>query len=66
MYIKIGKKYGLLTVLEEVGKTSHYEHLYKCECECGEVIIRKDSIIQKTIKNGYIPSCGCGRKKLKK
>lgn len=65
MYIEIGKKYGKVTVLEEVGRTPHYEHLYKCVCECGHEFIRKDSVIKYALVRGCVPSCGCGRKKKK-
>jgi hypothetical protein len=52
-----GQKFGLLTVIEEVGKTKHGNTLWKCICSCNNIneritsascLRRKDSI-----------SCGC-------
>lgn len=46
----IGKKFGKLTVLQYIGKST-----YKCQCECGNIKnIRRDSLITKNTL-----SCGC-------
>lgn len=66
MYIEVGKKYGWITVLKDLGVTSHYEHVYRCRCICGKEFTRKDSCIQMSLKRGNTISCGCARKKSKK
>lgn len=54
----IGKKFGMLTVLENGVKSNHNEHIL-CKCDCGT--------IKKTwgghLPRGRIVSCGCKRKK---
>lgn len=54
----IGKKFGKLTVIEEVQKRSKNGHKqYKCICDCGNIkIVRGD-----TLKNGSSRSCGCSQ-----
>jgi hypothetical protein len=54
----IGKKYenGRLTVLQRTEKrSSNKSFLYKCQCECGNIIYARLS----HLKNGNIKSCGC-------
>lgn len=52
----IGKKFGKLTVIEELNTRSKNGHKqYKCQCDCGNIkIVRGD-----TLKNGMSQSCGC-------
>ena len=62
--INVGEKYGMLTILKEVGKpqtkyrdTNRY---FLCKCECGnEKIVR-----QSLLKNGRTKSCGCLNKSI--
>ncbi|GIM32977.1 hypothetical protein [Paraclostridium bifermentans] len=49
----VGKKYGLLTVID--AKREKNKTYYLCRCDCGnEKWIRSDGI-----KNGRVTSCGC-------
>lgn len=57
----IGKKYGMFTVLEKTNERQGGKILYKCQCECGNII--KCNITD--IKNGHKKSCGCLRSKYK-
>lgn len=55
----IGNRYGLLTVLERVGKAGTVQ-LIKCRCDCGnECIVRYPNLTSKTTT-----SCGCIKRKL--
>jgi hypothetical protein len=54
----IGKKYGRLTILEEVERKGKYLKRFKCFCECGEITIA----YQSSLRNGNKKSCGCIRK----
>lgn len=56
-----GKVFGRLTVIEYAGlDESKKRALWKCKCECGEVIItRKDGL-----KTGAVKSCGCLNKEI--
>ncbi len=55
-----GGKYGMLTVLAYMGKDRHYQHIYKCKCDCGKEVIRTE----KTLTNEQaLHSCGCQTKK---
>lgn len=52
----IGKKFGRLTVTEECEeRTKDHRKLYKCQCECGNVIVCQG----KLLRNGHTKSCGC-------
>lgn len=53
--LKVGEVYNLLTVLEfsHKGKAGHY--YYKCQCECGNIIITRGT----SVKKGISKSCGC-------
>ena len=35
---EIGKRYGYLTVIEETDKRYHSTRIYKCRCDCGNII----------------------------
>lgn len=51
----IGQKFGRLTVLEELPERKHNTRVYRCKCDCGNIIdVRKDML-----KNGNTKSCGC-------
>lgn len=55
----IGKRFGMLTVLEKTKETvrhgSTHSPLWKCRCDCGNItLVRLDSLT-----GGNIKSCGC-------
>lgn len=52
-----GKKFGRLTVVEEVGRDVWGKVLYKCKCDCGSSLVAKSSCIYKS----RVKSCGCMR-----
>lgn len=53
----IGKKFGRLTVIEEVTSNIKYRRTWRCKCECGNT---KDIIVTTgDLKNGHTQSCGC-------
>ena len=50
-----GRVIGLLTVIEECGRSKDGQVLWRCRCECGnEVIVRGDHL-----RNEDTTSCGC-------
>jgi hypothetical protein len=51
----IGKRFGLLTVLERVIKEDNNDSYWKCMCECGNTCIVTGS----NLKSGRTVSCGC-------
>ena len=51
----VGKKIGMLTVLERVENNKHQKAVYKCKCDCGNV----KNIVAGDLKSGRIVSCGC-------
>ena len=55
----IGKIFGKLTVLFEVGRSNDGQRTYLCQCECGN----KTIVISGNLKKGNSRSCGCARKK---
>lgn len=51
----IDKRFGLLVVLEDAGKSKHRKTILKCQCDCGNT-----TIVQKTdLCAGKTRSCGC-------
>lgn len=53
-----GKKFGKLTVLSKTDDKKNGSYLYKCKCDCGNVIkVRTDSLT-----GGKVISCGCSKK----
>ncbi len=72
--IENGKKFGLLTILEEsesrffIDKRDGYEkriRRVKCQCDCGNIIYRDYRTLPKQVKRGQISSCGCNNNKPK-
>ena len=54
----VGKKIGMLTVLERVENNKHQKAVYKCKCDCGNV----KNIVAGDLKSGRVVSCGCHAK----
>lgn len=55
MSVKKGRKYGRLTVLENLGKNSRGVEMWECACDCGA--LRKVS--KYNLMSGISKSCGC-------
>lgn len=56
--VKVGDKYGRLTALEPTEKRSCRAIIWKCRCECGNIIETRSTLL----KNGQATSCGCVKK----
>ena len=65
--IKIGDRYGMLTIVREVEPTIRIEGNgainriwnVECLCDCGNKTVMQFSNLKKSIKRGTTPSCGC-------
>lgn len=55
---EIGNKYGRLTVIEQAGSTLDRHALWKCQCDCGNII----KVTGKLLRKGQVQSCGCLQK----
>lgn len=53
-----GKKFGRLTAIECVGKTKRNEAIWKCACDCGNIL----NVRSYPLKSGHTKSCGCLKK----
>lgn len=58
--IKIGDRFGKLTIIEDMGLRPYYNtgknrRWYKCKCECGNIVEGWGN----AIKSGIKSSCGC-------
>jgi hypothetical protein len=51
----IGAVFGRLTVIEQTGRTKWKELLWRCRCECGQVV----TVQGKCLRRGSTRSCGC-------
>ena len=56
--VKPGEKYGRLTVLEPTEKRVCRAIIWKCRCECGNIIETRSTLL----KNGQATNCGCVKK----
>ena len=52
-----GQVFGKLTVIECAGKLDGRRYFWKCQCECGNTVIKEGS----SLRSGNTKSCGCGR-----
>ena len=50
-----GRVIGRLLVIEECGRDSHGEVLWRCRCECGNEVI----VLGSNLRNERTTSCGC-------
>lgn len=50
-----GQKFNKLTAIEKVGMDKNKNALWKCRCDCGNVI----TTTAKSLKSGHKLSCGC-------
>lgn len=55
----LGKRYGLLTVIEETNERKNGHVVWKCQCDCGNI-----SYVTKTNLEHSTKSCGCLKKKI--
>lgn len=55
--LKLGEKYGRLTVIRPAGVDKHNKSLWVCLCDCGETKIVGGG----NLKKGNSKSCGCAR-----
>lgn len=52
----IGRKFGRLTVIEELPERDKYKYkIYKCVCDCGNIVY----VNSNHLKSGNTKSCGC-------
>ena len=53
----VGKRFGNLTVIEKTNKRLYNAVLWKCKCDCGNIVY----IDTGNLTSGNTKSCGCGR-----
>lgn len=51
----VNEKFGRLEVKEFAGKNKHGQLLWKCECECGNIVI----VLGCHLRSKHTASCGC-------
>lgn len=54
----VGQKFGKLTVIEFLGTNDYQKHIYKCQCDCGKIVIVNGN----HLKSKNTQSCGCLKK----
>jgi hypothetical protein len=56
----VGKKFGLLTVIERVlDPKNNHKTIWLCQCDCGNI----HYVERRYLINGHVNSCGCLRRK---
>lgn len=53
-----GTRFGKLTVIENAGRDSSNQEIWKCHCDCGNDCI----VLATRLKSGRKKSCGCLQK----
>ena len=56
--IQVGQRFGKLVTVSPQGRDKHKNHLWLCQCDCGNTIIATQS----HLKNGFVQYCGCSKK----
>lgn len=56
-----GQRFGNLIVIQLMGKDKYYDKIWKCKCDCGNII----SVKQGHLRSGHTTSCGCNKNQLK-
>lgn len=51
----LGQRFGRLTVIKDVGRSSEGTVLWRCQCDCGTKITVRSS----ALKSNHTNSCGC-------
>jgi hypothetical protein len=51
----VGNRFGRLTVVKFIGRSSHRHALWECLCECGNVVL----VANPNLRSGNSKSCGC-------
>lgn len=54
-----GQQFGALLVIENVGKDSRGEMIWRCRCECGKETV----VTGYKLRSGWTKSCGCLQEK---
>lgn len=52
-----GKRYNYLLPIEYIGKDKNNHAIWKCKCECGNIV----SVTATHLKTGHTTSCGCSK-----
>lgn len=52
---EVGKRYGMLTVIERAENDNDRHARYKCICDCGNIVVIRGA----TLRAGRAQSCGC-------
>ena len=52
-----GQRFGRLIVLEDVGRTKSKKVIWRCQCECGNIV----DVVSTQLLSGKTQSCGCLR-----
>ena len=61
--IQIGDKYGYLTIIEKTDERKNKgEIVFKCKCDCGNIVYRSSAMIRQSLVKGCLISCGCKAK----
>ncbi|CAB1242818.1 conserved hypothetical protein [Clostridiaceae bacterium BL-3] len=50
-----GQRFGKLVVLEQAGVDKYQNSLWKCKCDCGNIIVTR----RESLTSGSTRSCGC-------
>lgn len=60
--LRIGKRYGRLTITKENKKIGGKDTIYECICDCGNIHL----VRYKNLMSGQTRSCGCYRSEIRK
>ena len=58
-----GEKYGMLTAIRP-DRRSNGTRYWLFQCECGNQTVKSGKCVERAVRNGQTPSCGCLTKKI--
>lgn len=53
----VGQRFGRLTVLERLGANARKEVMWRCQCDCGNIV----NVRTRNLRTSGTGSCGCNR-----
>ena len=60
----VNDKYGYLTLIEDTGeRRSQGNVIWKCKCDCGNIVHRSSDSLVQSLTKGCVISCGCKKDK---
>ena len=61
--LRAGEKIGMLTAVRPTDERKGGYRVWEWKCDCGETVFRTPLSVKQTENRGYVPNCGCRKRK---